>query len=469
MLTLGTGSTLGQGFSDEIKTNVPAAYDYSGADGYMLALFYDASKDSSATARSTLPLSRWLSKGAADVAIMRSGWGKNDTFVYVSCGDYFGAHQHVEAGSFQIFKGAELTGSTGYYDNFETDHWDNYYSLHSVHANTLAVYQPGEFFPTLHTIQNGATANVNDGGQRPMRRDKSGTAFPNPDLPAYTTHKTSAPFVDTGDVKTFEETKCHSYVACDVTNAYSSPNHVMNGNTPKVDEVTRQFVYVAPDVLVVFDRVDALDATYEKRFLLQAPPNPTVSGANYTLVNGAGTLHAQTVMPASATAKTLTNFAVEGNPHPPTTAGNESFGTRIEVVAPSGQTRDYFMHVIGTGASAPTTSLKEDATSATVSITSPQGKYTLTFAKTGNLAGHLVSMDGNGNVTCDEDLGAQAQSPDAGVGSDDSPIEGGADGGTNGGGGGGGCGCSTPGQGAASGAYIALLAALVGIVRRRRA
>src|SRR6185437_3700738 len=148
------------------------------------------------------------------------------------------------------------------------------YSLHSVHANTIAVYQPGEFFPTLHTIQNGATANVNDGGQRPLRRDKSGTGFPTPDLPTYMTHKTGIPYVDTGDVTTFEQTKYHSYVACNVTNAYSSPGHVMNGNTPKVDEVSRQFVYVAPDVLVVFDRVDALDASYEKRFLLQAPPNP---------------------------------------------------------------------------------------------------------------------------------------------------------------------------------------------------
>ena len=470
MMTLGTGSTLGQGFSDEIKANVPAGYDYSGADGYMLALFYDASKDAGAMQRSSLPLSRWMSKGAADVAIMRSGWGKNDTFVYVSCGDYFGAHQHVEAGSFQIFKGAELTGSTGYYDAFETDHWDNYYSLHSVHANTLAVYQPGEFFPTLHTIQNGATANVNDGGQRPMRRDKSGTAFPNPDLPTYMTHKTAAPYVDTGDVKTFEETKCHSYVACDVTNAYSSPGHVMNGNTPKVDEVTRQFVYVAPDVLVVFDRVDALDATYEKRFLLQAPPNPTVAGTNYTLVNGAGTLHAQTVMPASAKANVLTNFTVEGKAHPPSVAGNESFGTRIEVVAPSGQTRDYFMHVIGTGPSAPTTSLKEDATTATVSITAPQGKYTLTFAKTGALAGHLVSMDGNGNVTCDEDLGAQAQSPDAGA-PDGSTSDAGfvACGGEPCPTGGLGCNCNVFGDGSSDAPFVALLAALVGIVRRRRA
>ena len=343
MLTQGTGSTLGQAFSDEIKASTPAAYDYAGADAYLLALFYDASKDSSATPRSTLPTSRWLSKGAADVAIMRSGWtNKSDTFVYVSCGDYFGAHQHDETGEFQIFKNAELTGATGYYDNFETDHWDDYYSLHSVHANTLAIYQPGEFFPTLHTIQNGATANVNDGGQRPMRRDKNGTNFPSPDLPTYQSHKTAAPFVDTGDITTFEQTSCHSYVACDVTNAYSSPAHVMNGNTPKVDEVSRQFVYLAPDVLVIFDRIDALDATYEKRFLLQAPPNPVVSGANYTLTNGGGTLYAQTMLPASAKANVITNFTVEGTPHPPTVAGNESFGTRIEVVAPTGQARDYF-------------------------------------------------------------------------------------------------------------------------------
>ncbi|HEY1956498.1 MAG TPA: hypothetical protein VGH28_12830 [Polyangiaceae bacterium] len=468
MLTLGTGSTLGQAYSDEIKANTPGGYDYSGADSYLLALFYDASKDGAATPRSTLPTSRWMSKGAADVVVMRSGWGKNDTFVYVSCGDYFGAHQHIESGEFQIFKNTELTGVTGYYDNFETDHWDNYYSLHSVHANTIAVYQPGEFFPTLHTIQNGDTANVNDGGQRPLRRDKSGTSFPSPDLPTYMTHKTAAPYVDTGDVTTFEETKCHSYVACNVTNAYSSPGHVMNGNTPKVDEVSRQFVYVAPDVLVVFDRVDALDASYEKRFLLQAPPNPQVSGTKYTLVNGSGTLYAETVLPATATANVLTNFSVEGKNHPPTVAGNESFGTRIEVVAPTGQTRDYFLHVLGTGASAPTSTVTQDATSATVSITAPQGKYTLKFAKTGALAGHLTSMDSSGNVTCEEDLGAQAESPDGGAPGSDGGTTPGDDGGTGPSGGGGGCNCNQSGDGAGNALVILSIAAVLGFNRRRR-
>ncbi len=372
----------------------------------------------------------------------------------------------IETGEFQVFKGTELTGATGYYDNFETDHWDNYYSLHSVHANTISVVQPGEFFPTLHTIQNGPSANVNDGGQRPMRRDMSGNAFPNPDLPTYMTHKTGVPYVDTGDMTTFEQTSCHSYVACNLTNAYSSPGHVMNGNTPKLDEVSRQFVYVAPDVLVIFDRVEALDPTYEKRFLLQTPANPQVSGASYTLTNGAGKLYAETMLPTGATANVLTNFTVAGTPHPPTVTGNESFGTRIEVVAPTGQTRDYFLHVIGTGATAPTSTVTEDAMSATVSITAPQGKYTLSFVKTGTLAGHLTSMNTQGQVTCDEDLGAQAQPPDGGT-----PSDGGGgnpDGGTSKPPPGSGCGCNTPGERTGNAFAVASIAALVVLGRSRR-
>ena len=57
------------------------------------------------------------------IAVMRSGWGKDDTYVWMSCGDYLGAHQHDEAGSFQIFRHSLLSGADGYYDDFDTDHW----------------------------------------------------------------------------------------------------------------------------------------------------------------------------------------------------------------------------------------------------------------------------------------------------------------------------------------------------------
>jgi hypothetical protein len=282
-------------------------------------------------------------------------------------------------------------------------------------------------------------------------------------------HKTSIPYLDTGDMTTFEQTMCHSYVACNVTNGYSSPGHVMNGNTPKLDEVSRQFVYVAPDVLVVFDRVEALDPTYEKRFLLQTPDNPVVAGSSYTLTNGAGKLYAQTMLPTGATANVLTNFTVAGTPHPPTVTGNESFGTRIEVVAPTGQTRDYFLHVIGTGATAPTATVMQDSTSATVSITAPQGKYTLTFDKMGALGGHLTSMDVNGNVTCDETLGTQAQMPDGGVSGDGGNPPPGGDGGTGPNPpGSGGCGCNTPGERTGDAFALVAMGAIALVTRRRR-
>src|SRR5260370_29042677 len=76
MLTEGTGSTLGQALSIEIGQNSRPGYDYSGADAMFRALFYDATKDVSATPRSTLPTAHWHSKGANDVALLRSGWAK---------------------------------------------------------------------------------------------------------------------------------------------------------------------------------------------------------------------------------------------------------------------------------------------------------------------------------------------------------------------------------------------------------
>ncbi len=469
MLTQGTGSSLGQALSMEIRDNVPAYYDYSGADFYLSALFYDASKDATATPRTTLPTSGWMGRGAADIAVLRSGWGKNDTFVYVSCGDYFGSHQHIEAGSFQIFKGTELTGSSGYYDNFGTDHWDNYYSQQSVHANTIGVYQPGELFPNASNTGD-LTKNVNSGGQRPLRRDKNGSSFPSPDLTTYLKYKTAPPYVDTANLKTFEVAKCHSYVACDATAAYSSAQSPMNGNTPKVSEVARQFVFLPPDIVVVFDRIEATDATYEKRFLLSTPANPVVTGADYTLTSGANKLFAKTLLPSQSTANTITNFTVDGKPHPPSQTGVESFGTRIEVVPKTGQKRDYFLHVLATSAAAPTSTVTEDAAKATLVIDSSQGKYTLSFGKTGALGGHLLAKDGTGaNTLCDYDLGATAQDPDGGVSSKDAGPNGGNDGGSPSAvDSGGGCGCSGAGSGTTSSLALFCGVALLSILRVRR-
>jgi uncharacterized protein (TIGR03382 family) len=481
MWTTGTGSALGQGLSLEIKANSRPGYDYSGADGYLSALFYDHTKDGTAVPRSTLPTARWMSRGANDVVVIRSGWGADDTAIMITCGDYLGPHQHDETGSFQIFHHAELTGATGYYDNFDTPHWDNYYSQHSVHANTLAVLQPGELFPNSYYLLNPAANNVNEGGQRPLRRDKNGNGYPSPDLSTYLRNKTAGPSYETGNVQAFEQDACHAYVACDVTAAYNSPLAATNGNPPKVNEVARQFVFLPPDHLVVFDRVESTDAGYPKTFILHAVGQATPNGnGTFSLSFDGGTLLGSTVMPTSAHVTAVNNFTVAGTPWPPSTPGLEQGGTRLEISPPTQETRDYFLHVLDatdTGVY-PSATLNETAGTASIHFSDSAASYLLTFNKTGALGGHLqVTADG-GNVLCDLALGGGSGS-DGGTAADGGNTDGGVagDGGAGGpdgstgadGGPGGtsksGCGCASTGPALC----VALAVAAIVARRRRRA
>lgn len=485
MLTTGTGSPLGQALSLEIKDHSQPFYDYGGADGYLIPLFYDASKDASATPRSSLPTARWHGKGSNDVAVLRSGWGPDDTFIYLSCGDLISTHGHYEAGSFQIFRRSILSGSDGYYDSFDTDHWANYYSQHSVHANTLAIYQPGEYFPTLQAL-NDPSQNVNDGGQRNLRRNQQGTAFPNPDLDTYLQHKTTELKLETGDLKTFEHADCHDYVACDVTAAYDSPGFETNGNTAKVSEVTRQFIFLRPEVLVVFDRIESTDPSYDKRFLLHGLSAPEVAGNTFTVTNGPGRLIGQTLLPADADMTVIDNFTVEGKPHPPFQGGNESgAGTRLEVSPKQESARDYFLHVLDAtdpSKSAPLPATVEDG-SDEVKLTVDDGsaQTTLTLHKTGALGGHITVTGKDGAALCDQDLGAKASggggsgggssNGGAGGGGGNAGAGGAAEGGSSGGSGDdkGGCGCRVEGSsGEGTGALVLAVAAAMALGRRRR-
>lgn len=462
-LNYGRQSMLGQGLSIEIGKNTPPVYDYPGTNQFWKAIYYDDTKDSTAMPRSKLPTAAWLGQKSADVAVMRSGWGADDAFVWVSCGDYFGAHGHDEAGAFQVFRHAILSGSDGTYDSFDSVHWDDYYSQHSVHANTIAVYQPGEFFPNTQTL-NGS-ASVNDGGQRPLRRLKDGTACNDPTLADYLKNKTSCSYYETGNLEVFEHATCHDYVACDVTQAYGNPMVTTDGNTAKVDQVNRQFVYLRPDLLVVFDRVDALDPSYEKRFILHAINAPAIAGSTATIVNGMGKLVAQTLLPASPKMNVVTNFTVDGTPYPPTTTDVESGGTRVEIVPTTQEKQDYFLNVLqmteASDTAPPTATMTQDATTATANIAYKGATFTLTFDKSGPMGGHITAKEADGTL-CDENLGAMGSTPDGGAPGDGGPAVGdggssgggsssggaGGDGGASGGSGhGGGCGCTAVGDG----------------------
>ncbi|MBI5489353.1 MAG: hypothetical protein HY905_18620 [Deltaproteobacteria bacterium] len=495
MITDGTGSTLGQGLSLAIRARSRPGYDYAGANGWMQALFHDASRDAAAAPLESLPTAAHLSPGVQDVAVLRSGWGPADTYVWISCGDYLSAHQHDEAGGFQIFRRAILTGPSGAYDAFNSDHWQNYYSQHSVHANTLAIVQPGEVFPTLQSIADPA-ANVNDGGQRVLGLDLSGSTHQVPDLDAYLAKKDGGPLYETGTMETFTHAACYDYVACDVTAAYDSPGFATNGNTAKVSEVSRQFVFLPPDVLLVFDRVESTDLSYAKRFLLHVPGTLELGTPRYVVRNGGGVLLARTLLPAAPVVDVVDEFRVDGTPHPPTVSGAESGGTRLEISSPAESTRDYFLHVFRATEPAdltwPDAAITDSASQVQVVVSLGSRSATVVFRKGDELGGHFLSRDSATGDTCDEFLGwtpiptdegaesvadasgdvrdSSEPGPDGPADFSGSDADGSThpDGTTGGGGDGGGCGCRVKENPTAS--VISLVAVLLAgcLAQRRR-
>ena len=93
---------------------------------------------------------------------MRSGWGKDATWIEFACGPYFAKHDHLDTNQFAIFHKGHLAIDAGAdYTDTESPHYLNYYRRTVAH-NTLLVYQPGETFFWGENLWPAA----NDGGQR---------------------------------------------------------------------------------------------------------------------------------------------------------------------------------------------------------------------------------------------------------------------------------------------------------------
>lgn len=429
MLAWGTGAPEAQSLALEVSRRARVARDYVGTESWHQLVFYDAARPASPSWQQ-LPTAMHFSPTAEDVVVMRSGWGNDDTWVSLSCGDWFSGHQHMEVGGLQIYRRAPLVVSTGYYDGFESPHWINWYAQHSVHASTLSVLQPGELFANTRMLPN-----VNDGGQRPtFSRVGHGT------VDQYRANLTSGAQYDTGGITAFEHSDLHDYAACDATRAYGSTVVANGANRPKVREVTRQVVFVRPDFVVVFDRVDATDPSYEKRFTLHALTRPVITDASrFVISQGTARLVGETLLPRGARSALADGYRVDGMTFAPSLDGLESRGSRLDVSPPAGSpARDYFLHVLSTSDAISQTrlpwTLVEDGDRVGARIAAPDANrvFIVTFNRVGPVGGFLRVTDTNGADVYQGGLGAggryysTATTPmlDAGVLDAGTPLDG---------------------------------------------
>ncbi len=310
----------------------------------------------------TLPLTKYFPEPVGSEMVARTGWdmyryNSPTAIVHMRIGQYYwGAHQHKDFGTFQIYYKGNLTGDSGLYQensqtNFGSSHWKNYYRSTIAH-NGLLIYDPNE-----KNSGGGWTNTKVDGGVRwPLNNDVQ----PN----------TLATLLNPSNGYKYGEVIAHefgpdqvkpefSYLSGDITAGYNYPN---GANTNRAKKVTRSMVTFNtedtkyPCVFVVFDRVISTDASFKKTFLLHSMHEPSVSGNKSTVLRGdghQGKLVSYTLLPEASNINTV------GGPGKEAWVVNQNFSGgkasnkaaeeldwRIEVSPKEAKQDDEFLHVI---------------------------------------------------------------------------------------------------------------------------
>lgn len=361
---------------------------------------------------------------------MRSAWqGVDDTWAVFTAAPVFTTYGSGSScvGAFQIAKQGTLAGTAGY----------QYYSSAAIpnSQNVVLVYDPKEKYYN----KAGEETHRNDGG---------------PQIPNF--YHALEP-VKRGEIVAYEHSDAYTYVAADLTRAYSSVRDdeqtKKRTQSQKLREFTRQFVYVrgTPEFFVIYDRVHATDASFPKTWLihLQNEPDVLADGApaklakegpgfktylgaegvlsrvvsrdgKYRTTPKRGAVGVRTLLPKGAriTKRGGEGFGTWGNPHDPNATNSGADPERrkesdidiclwrIEVKPPELSEEHHFLHVLipyadAAGKEAGTFSpqpgafkLVENGAQEGVSLETANGSWTVLFNRRGSPGGAVSIRHG---------------------------------------------------------------------------
>jgi len=254
---------------------------------------------------SELPLSHAFENEGLVVA--RSGWewdseGRRapDTWVAFSSGPYYGDHAHYDNNTFQIYHKGELAIDSGRYDDdwgMEGDpkevvksEFFNYYQRTIAH-NSMLVYDPGERMEVGVLNDGGQLELIRINGVRNVPEDYDQGTFPSEGAKKGTCDWATNPGRwDTGKLAAYRATDAFTYACGDATNSYSAK---------KLQSFVRQFVFVQPNIVIVFDRVVSTKPEFKKTWLLHTMEEPRIAadGASFEASYGEGRLVSVPLLP----------------------------------------------------------------------------------------------------------------------------------------------------------------------------
>lgn len=341
----GTRNPYGQGFVAELEQK----YGTGGLEphrAYYFLVFYDPTIG--ARPKAGLPLCEMFGQHSMGCVFMRSGWGPNDLFLFFKCGDYYGDHGHFDEGTFEIFYRKALAVDSGSYtESFGGPHRMDY-ARRAIAHNTLVFPERGKA--------------DDEGGQRIFHQQGVGNPRA---LPSQ---------CDTGDIAAFKDTAGYCHVLADVARAYD-----------RVKVFYRHFLYVKPNVVVVFDAV-SLPEKYRRVFLYHYPTKAEVSERVFRVANGGGGLAGQVLLPRAAEVRDVPGFKVGTRDLAPRNQGSPDITGKGRVeIEPAGAagTTTYFLVVmtIGEGGSVRPAPAQVEDTGGAFQVT--VGGQTFLFGKDG--------------------------------------------------------------------------------------
>ncbi len=311
--------------------------------------------------------------------VMRSDWSANATIALFRCGrfgeiDGYGGRNNLDNLHFIIYRNGYLAPDTGCVHAVNESVWKmqppsnvHNYGKQTIAHNTITV---GRRRYEVRGYNNGLLAASLRGGQIAVQKRAWYKAW---GLPVPRTVNMPASFKE-GQITAYSTSPVFDYVCGDATHSYPPE---------RVAKITRQFVYLKPDLFVIFDRVTPADSTLEVIWNFHAYPRPVwngktepdpadagyflhTAGDTFTVTNRAGVrMDVQTLLPAPADRIVRTiggkwhDFQVDGTNYGPTDAtyellkkrnGNGGLegvgGWRIEVAPKSANGEVHFLHVL---------------------------------------------------------------------------------------------------------------------------
>ncbi|MCE2594222.1 VanZ family protein [Motilimonas cestriensis] len=219
-----------------------------------------------------IPWAKWFD-GIGHL-IARSSEDEQATLVNFRAGDNYWSHQHLDQGSFTLYKGSPLAIDSGFYGpGYGADHHLNY-SYQTIAHNTLTVTDPADNQPMPAKRSGQADRDIaNDGGQR-----RIGSGWGSAAPVSLKQWQQQQDTYHTAKVLERLQTDDFVLVYADLTPAYTnsaSGRGEFSARTRRVEAIKRLFIYDKfLDSVIVYDAVQASDSAFTKRWLLHTNQAP---------------------------------------------------------------------------------------------------------------------------------------------------------------------------------------------------